>query len=52
MVDVYVLIAYVTYTAHYKKHELDLLRLNALICNQIISNLKTKILLSVSIYLK
>ena len=34
------------------KHELDLFRLNALICNQVISNVKTKIELSVSIYLK
>ena len=52
MVDVYVLIASVIYNAHYTNMHFYLLRLNALIRNQIISNFKTKILLSVSTYLK
>ena len=51
MVDVYVFIASV-FIPHYKNMYFYLLRLNALICNQIISNFKTKIVLSVSTYLK
>ena len=51
MVDVYVLIASV-FIRHYKNMYFYLLRLNALICYQIISNFTTKILLSVSTYLE
>ena len=48
IVDVYLLFASVIYTTHYENMYFYLLRINALICNQIISSFETKILLSVT----
>ena len=50
MVDVYVLLASDIYIAHYENMYFCLLRLNALICNQIISDFESKMLLSMSTY--
>ena len=52
MVDVYVFLASVMYIAHYENMYFYLLRLNALICNQIIADFETNILWSVSTYFK